>query len=84
MTYREHMALMEPEDAFTPRHHIVFHMLDRIWFFGNPRWYSTWESEAKNKVLKLACRDTSQATFEQSVLLRMSELLKPSKKRRAP
>ena len=74
------MALMEPESAFTPKHHIVFHLLLRSDFFGNPKGYSAWLSEAKNKVLKLACRETSQATFESSVLLRMQELLAPRKR----
>jgi len=76
------MALMEPEDAFTPKHHILVHLLFRSSFFGNPKSYATWLSEANNKTLKLACRETSQATFESSVLLRMQALL-AAKKRRA-
>ena len=78
-----HLALMEAENAYTPKHHIMVHLLFMSWFFGNPKSYSAWLSEAKNKTLKLACRETSQATFESSVLLRMRELL-AVKKRRAP
>lgn len=70
------MACMEQEGVFQPKHHIMFHLLAKSEHFGNPTQYSTWRSEALSKTLKAACRQTSQATFERSVLLRMQELLK--------
>ena len=83
VVYQTHMALMEPEGVFIPKHHIILHLLLRSDFFGNPKCYSAWLSEAKNRLLKQACRDTSQATFDASVLLRMQKLLL-LKKRPAP
>ena len=35
--YSEHMVLMECEDIYTPKHHIIVHLLDRLGFQGNPQ-----------------------------------------------
>ena len=45
-------------------------------YLGNPL-YATWQDEALNKTLKLACRETSQAGFERTILYRMREILRP-------
>ena len=74
--YCHHMAAMEPDETYTPKHHLIMHLLSRINYFGNPRKYSTWLDESWNRTLKLACREVSQASFEASVLLRMREILK--------
>ncbi len=81
--YQTHMACMEPEDAYTPKHHILFHLLYRSDKLGNPRYYASWQSEAKNKLLKLSCRAVSQATFEATVLFRMKHVLAKQLKRPA-
>jgi hypothetical protein len=73
--YSDFVALVESDDCFVPKHHIMFHVLDKTAFQGNPTLYSTWLDEALNKVLKSACRTTSQITFERSVLFRMREIL---------
>ena len=74
--YVKHMALMVPFDCFVPKHHIVFHLLRNVGFQGNPLVYATWLDESLNKSLKAACKNASPATFEQSVLMKMRELLK--------
>ena len=73
--YSLHLACMEVEDCFTPKHHMMFHLLRRCDRLGNPRLHAAWLSEAKNKTLKMACRTTNQASCECSILFRMRELL---------
>ena len=78
------MTLTEKDDVFAPKHHILFHLLHRCEHLGNPRFYSTWRSEAMNKVLKSACRQVSQITFEPTVLLKMKHLLAQQLKQDEP
>jgi hypothetical protein len=73
--YAKYIGLMEEDDIFTPKNHLVFHLLDRLEFQGNCKIYATWLDEGLNKTLKMVCRQTSQATFEQSVLVRMYRVL---------
>ncbi len=84
--YALHIACMrEEEGAFQAKHHLLFHLLAKSEWCGNPTLYATWLSEAYNKKMKAATRNTSQATFERSLLLRMRTLLKspgvPQKRR---
>jgi hypothetical protein len=73
---------MKCEDCFIPKHHIFWHMISRMQWQGNPTWYSTWQNEADNRILKDACRTTSQATFEGSVLTRMRDLMMSADRKR--
>lgn len=73
--YNRHVALMLPFEAYTPKHHLCFHLLGNLAEHGNPLYYSNWEDETQNRVLKQACRLASQTTFESSTLLRMREIL---------
>ena len=76
-SYNMHIALMATFDVYTPKHHIIYHLLEKTDYQGNPREYACWLDESLNRLLKGACRNVSQATFEQSVLLAMRELLRP-------
>lgn len=81
--WKRHMALVASIDSMAiPKRHLVFHMILSIPFLGNPKFASNWQDETLNKLLKKACREISQATFEPSVLLSMQELLKTGEKRR--
>jgi hypothetical protein len=62
--------------VFTPKQHIVFHLLRNSARQGNPLVYATWLDEPLNKVLKSACKNAAASTFYASVLLRMRELLR--------
>ena len=62
-------------DVFTPKHHIIYHLLHKMGYQGNPRNYATWLDESLNKLLKRCCRETSVVTFERCVLARMRSLL---------
>ena len=63
-----------PELAI-PKRHLWTHALDRLLDHGNPWNYSCWYDEHLNKVLKMATRNVSQATFEKSLLQRMRYIL---------
>ena len=63
------------EALHTPKRHSVGHMLCQSPLKGNPRLYSNWVDEGLNRVLKKACRQLSQATFEHTILLTMPTLL---------
>ena len=76
--YCQHIAMMSVFSCFTPKHHLVFHLLFRQGAQGNPAKYSTWLDESLNKVLKQACKNACSAKFDQSILLRMRELLRTS------
>ena len=78
--YQLHMACMEPEDSYIPKHHILFHLLFRAHHLGNPKYYASWQSEAFNKVLKSSCRGVSQATFDATILFRMRHVLASQKR----
>jgi hypothetical protein len=73
--YNEHVALMHPFDCYVMKHHLVVHLIANTGFHGNPNKYSTWVDESLNKVLKAACKNASPLRFDQSVLLRMRDLL---------
>ena len=74
--YKEHIAMMQPWEAFVPKHHVTFHLLLNSAEQGHPEMYAHWEDEALNKMLKACCCYISQVTFEGSCLLRMRELLR--------
>jgi hypothetical protein len=71
-----HMELMRPFDVFLPKHHIILHALAEANEKGNPWFYGSWLDESLNKLLKGCCRGASQLTFEETVLAKVSELLK--------
>ena len=74
--YQRYLALTDGiEELRGPKRHILLHMLRQMPVQGNPKRYANWYDETLNRLLKLACRTTSQLTFETSVLLRMQVLL---------
>lgn len=77
--YVKHVALMAPFDVYTPKHHIVFHLLFDSEFYGNPKLYACWHDESLNKTLKGCCRNVAQCCFDESVLLSMRDLCAPSR-----
>ena len=83
VNYNNHVALVQPFDQYTPKVHLLYHMLACIRFMGNPRVYANWIDEDLNKSLKQACRNCSQLAFERTLLLRFKILLRTSLKRPA-
>jgi hypothetical protein len=81
-SYNAHVALMAPFTCYTPKHHLMYHLVQDTGYLGNPDSYACWLDESLNRQLKLCCRNVSQSTFECSVLLSMRDLLKPSSSRK--
>ena len=73
--YKIHVQLMRSYDCFAPKHHIMIHPLLDSPIKGNPRIYQEFLDESLNKTLRATCRHAHQMCFDQSVLLRMHELL---------
>ena len=65
----------DPEFKMSKRH-LMFHLFENLDRFGNPSVYAAWFDETLNRHLKAAARDISQATFDQSVLLRFPFILR--------
>ena len=65
-------------DMHTPKRHLFAHIITRLEFHGNPRYYANWMDESLNLLLKATCRFMSQQCFEPCVLSHMNRLL-PSK-----
>ena len=59
------------EELEIPKRHMAMHLIRDLAHYGNPRWYANWTNESLNRVLKNACRQVSQLTFEVSVLSAM-------------
>ena len=68
--YTTHVAAMVPFGVFLPKHHVVFHLLDDMTWFGNTVAYANWQDEALNRNLKALCKSCSQLSFEPTLLLR--------------
>lgn len=73
--YKIHISLMRSYDCFAPKHHIMIHPLLDSPIKGNPWNYHEFLDESLNKTLRATCRHCHQMCFDQSVLLRMHELL---------
>ena len=74
--WKRFLSLTEDvQELQTPKRHAMSHMILDSGFLGNPRCYANWVDESLNKLLKACCRKVSQTTFEEMVLLAMSELL---------
>ena len=47
-----HMRLIEHAHTYVPKHHLMFHLIDRVKWFGNPWDYAVFFDESLNKNLK--------------------------------
>ena len=69
------------EELLIPKRHIFAHLLEGLGFRGNPNCHTNWLDEGLNKMLRSACRQQSQSTFDSSLLVRMDVLLEDEFKR---
>ena len=74
--WKKHMAIMREFTEFVPKHHLMYHAILRADVHGNPWLGNTFLDESLNKELKACCRLCHQATFECTVLVKISEVLK--------
>jgi hypothetical protein len=69
--WKRHLSLIRDLGVFTPKHHLMLHMILRAPFFGNPWSHHTFLDESLNKQLKAVCRLCHQLTFDSTVLIKM-------------
>ena len=81
--YSQYLFLTKDVPAVIfPKRHIICHSIERLVDQGNAKFFGNWHDETLNKVLKMACRNVSQVTFEPSLLRRMRPMLAKSSKKR--
>jgi hypothetical protein len=78
------MRMMIRLDITVPKHHLMYHVLDRAEFLGNPWDYTTFEDEGLNKVLKKSLRLCHQMAFENMTFVKVQAALErtPAKRPR--
>ena len=80
--YLQFVSIAQPLNLFSPKVHLMVHLICRAEWHGNPILYSTWADEGANKVLRKVCRNCHQSTFETAVLLNYDELTRRTGKQR--
>ena len=69
------MGIAVPRGLATPKFHLMYHILLRSAWFGNPTGYATWKDESLNKLLKRCRRFASQQRFELAGFVRVEQSL---------
>ena len=81
--WKQTMIMSAELEFEMPKSHMMFHMLVRAQFLGNPLRYQTFLDESLNKTMKRVLRLCHQANFERSALLKLTETLsRPSVRQR--
>ena len=70
------LTVSEPLDLFTPKAHLMVHLILRAGFHGNPLSYQCFLDESLNSVLKKTARNCHQAKFESSLMLKLEVVLR--------
>jgi hypothetical protein len=78
--WKRHMSLMMAFGVFVPKHHLMFHLLLRAVYHGNPWQANTFYDESLNKQLKGVARLCHQCTFECTAIIKVTETLKRRKR----
>eukprot|EP00969_Alexandrium_andersonii_P247372 10931478-Alexandrium_andersonii.AAC.1 len=73
--WKRYVRITEPLFINIPKVHLMFHLVLRMEYQGNPLSYHTFTDEGMNKVLKKVLRNCHQATFETTSLAKMTEAL---------
>jgi len=82
-SYIHHCVLMRPFEFFTPKHHLMIHLILRAEILGNPRYSATWLDESLNKAVKACVKFCSQLTFDSRAFERLhTHLAELSRRRR--
>ena len=76
--WKTYIGIVRPvfEDDFSPKHHMMFHLLLRCARQGKPALYYNFMDESLNKDLKKILRNVHQVAFERLGLLKAREYLK--------
>ena len=74
-THKRFLRLMRSFNAFTPKFHMMYHVVQRSLAMGNPLTYAVFYDEGLNKTLKQALRNCHQLAFEHMAMVKMAEVL---------
>ena len=69
------------DEMLAPKRHLFAHLLEMLDFHVDLRLYAHWRDESLNKLLRVACRQLSQTTFEATLLLVMERLLEKEREK---
>ena len=58
-----------------PKHHLMYHLIQRSREMGNPWSYTTFEDESLNKMLKRTLRTCHQSNFESMAFHKLQHCL---------
>jgi len=64
--YKKFFVLMKKDNIYRPKWHLMFHIIARSQWMGNPRFYATWADEGCQRILKSVLQNCHQMTFEAS------------------
>ena len=74
-SYMRHLVLyMRAGGAPKPKHHLMLHLIKRIWHRGNPRHYGTYRDESLNGVIAQIGRSCHRTAFGLAVHAKFSIL----------
>ena len=75
-TWKQWMVFAEEVEAVTPKSHLMYHLILKAPFMGNPLRYQVFADESLNRVLRDALRLCHQSRFEVMGILKMQEILR--------
>ena len=73
--WSRHVALMSDYGVFTPKSHLMAHVIHRAPTHGNPWLYACFLDEGLNKQLKSCLRLCHQANFEAMAFVKIEQTL---------
>eukprot|EP00974_Lingulodinium_polyedra_P021705 2096413-Lingulodinium_polyedra.AAC.1 len=80
--WKRFMLLVEPMEMYTPKAHLMFHLVTRSLLHGNPVHYQTFADEGLNRVLKRSLRLCHQSNFELMGLIKFGAALEKTGRQR--
>ena len=80
--YQRFASVIGPLELTLPKIHLMFHVIQRSLWQGNPLLYHCWSDEGANSVLRRVARACHQMTFEDSLLFKFTELTRRSGRQR--
>ena len=74
--WKNWMAIAEELEAWTPKAHLMYHLIIKSVRQGNPLRYQVFADESLNRILRDALRLCHQTRFEQLGMVKMQEILR--------
>ena len=81
-TYMRYMWLVTPWQIFTPKAHLMIHMLQRAAYLGAPSTYDCFKDEGYNRNLKQVLKNVSQLSFDTHCLAKLEKAMESDNRKR--